>query len=383
MNATDEWPARTLISFGFTARFGSPKLAHVFGEKVQPAFLEQLVELDLAVRGGRRDPYWIGMHPKLATLYMLALADAMAQQRGAHPITDDTLNHLAVGGFTMERLAGALLDDVIEPQHPSDQEVEQLAAGLILQVVVPVDLDHVPARKLLAFRDKYAAERAAFQQQVEALAYSLHGAAVTDTEALRDHVQAQYDKTLRPELADLRRRLRDVKIEAVMGLIDVKTLLPPGLLAVGGFTAAGEIEAHLRDRGAAGSDWLARGQGHLQAPRSRLDRLHARHVRARAARGRRADGAHPGPPHPGGNGMTTTLAATASVAFLVARPRRRTRTASADRCFRWSGGWCARGDSNPHARRHQDLNLACLPFHHSRCGSEDRSVECRPARCGW
>ena len=27
---------------------------------------------------------------------------------------------------------------------------------------------------------------------------------------------------------------------------------------------------------------------------------------------------------------------------------------------------CARGELNPHPRRDQDLNLACLPFHHSR-----------------
>jgi Family of unknown function (DUF6236) len=93
----------------------------------------------------------------------------------------------------------------------------------------------------LAFRDKYASERAAFQQQVEALARSLHGVGVADAEALRDHVQAQYDKTVRPQLADLRRRLRDANIEAVMGLMNVKTLLPPGLLTVGGSVAAGEV----------------------------------------------------------------------------------------------------------------------------------------------
>lgn len=27
--------------------------------------------------------------------------------------------------------------------------------------------------------------------------------------------------------------------------------------------------------------------------------------------------------------------------------------------------WYRRRESNPHTRRHQDLNLACLPFHHS------------------
>jgi hypothetical protein len=241
LHLADSWPDDPATVGWRSAHFGSPKLGHVFGEKIPPAFVEQLIELDLAVRGGRHDPYWIGMHPKLATLYMLALADAMARRRGAHPITDDTLNHLAVGGFNMERLAEALLDDVMEPQPPSDQEVEQLEAGLVLQVAVPADLDHVPVDKLLEFREKYAAERAAFQHQVEALARSLHDAGVTDAEALRGHVQAQYDKMLRPQLADLRRRLRDANIEAVMGLMNVKTLLPPGLLAVGGSAAAGEI----------------------------------------------------------------------------------------------------------------------------------------------
>jgi hypothetical protein len=255
LHLAESWPDDPATVGWRSAHFGSPKLAHVFGEKVQPAFVEQLVELDLAVRGGRRDPYWIGMHPKLATLYMLALADAMARRRGAHPITDDTLSHLAVGGFTMERLAEVLLDDVIQPQPPSNQEMEQLAAGLVLQVAVPVDLDQIPAGRLVAFRDKYAAERAAFQQQIEAVARSLNEADVTDPEALRDHVQAQYDKTLRPQLADLRRRLRDANIESVMGLMNLKTLLPSGMLAYGGSAAGGLAGTALGGTGVALAVW--------------------------------------------------------------------------------------------------------------------------------
>src|SRR3978361_762241 len=30
------------------------------------------------------------------------------------------------------------------------------------------------------------------------------------------------------------------------------------------------------------------------------------------------------------------------------------------------GRWCGRRDLNPHGLRHQNLNLACLPFHHAR-----------------
>ncbi len=169
------------------------------------------------------------MHPKLASLYMLALAEAMALQRGAQPITDDTLSHLAMGGFTMQRLAEALLDDIVEPQPRSDHEIEEQMAGLTLEMVVPASLDSVPASKLFAFRDRYAGERAAFQQHIHAMVSSLDIEGIIDPEALRDHLQAQYEKTIRPQLTDLRRRLRDWRIETVTSLVNLKVTAPAGL----------------------------------------------------------------------------------------------------------------------------------------------------------
>jgi hypothetical protein len=56
------------------------------------------------------DPRWIGMHPRLVKVYMMSLAEAMASSLGAHPLTDESFDHVAVTGLTMDRLAAALFD---------------------------------------------------------------------------------------------------------------------------------------------------------------------------------------------------------------------------------------------------------------------------------
>src|SRR5579859_2162613 len=55
----------------------------------------------------------IGMHPKLAYIYMEALAEQMAASRELHPVTNSVRDHIAVGGYTLERLARVLLYDDI------------------------------------------------------------------------------------------------------------------------------------------------------------------------------------------------------------------------------------------------------------------------------
>ena len=81
-----------------------------------PELIQDLEALGLAEQGGRRDPRWVGMHPKLANLYMVVLAEAMAIPRGAQPVTSDALATSA-SVTSLERLAGALLDDITEPQQ--------------------------------------------------------------------------------------------------------------------------------------------------------------------------------------------------------------------------------------------------------------------------
>jgi hypothetical protein len=100
LHLSGSWPDDPVTMRSRAAHFGDPKLAYVFGPKIDADLIDYLQELGLASREGRRDPRWVGMHPRLASLYMLALAEAMAPRLGAQPITDDTLSHLAMGGYT-------------------------------------------------------------------------------------------------------------------------------------------------------------------------------------------------------------------------------------------------------------------------------------------
>ena len=60
---------------------------------------------------------------------------------------------------------------------------------------------------------------------------SLDVEGIRDPEALRDHLQVQYDLLIQPQLADLEQRLHDARIDTTMALTNVKTLLPAGLAA--------------------------------------------------------------------------------------------------------------------------------------------------------
>jgi hypothetical protein len=53
----------------------------------------------------------MGMHPRLAGVYMSALADHLAEDNTLRPVTDNVLDHLAVGGWEMPYLAQALLEE--------------------------------------------------------------------------------------------------------------------------------------------------------------------------------------------------------------------------------------------------------------------------------
>src|SRR5216683_5075311 len=73
------------------------------------------------------DQRWIGMHPRLARVYMTALAEQIAGERGLRPLTAETLEHVALSSLSIERLAQALLGDVaLVDARPTTTEIESL-----------------------------------------------------------------------------------------------------------------------------------------------------------------------------------------------------------------------------------------------------------------
>lgn len=206
------------------------RLGYVFHEKITDELYRALNGSGLASTDSRGDS-WIGMHPRLAWVYMTALAEQIAANHGLRPLTDETLDHLALSSLAPERLAQALLGDVsLVDTQPTPQEIESTLVSVAFRAVIPTNLAELDPAKILAYRDKYPQERAAFQQ---AAADLLKGSdwleSIGDPATLEERLRDEYDKHWRPRLTELREKMDDCGIDAVLGCFNVKAVLPAGI----------------------------------------------------------------------------------------------------------------------------------------------------------
>lgn len=218
------------------------KLAYVFDQKMDMALLSSLYGHGL-VATRSDDPRWIGMHPTLVKVYMVSLAEAMAPSLGAHPLTDEASDHVAISGLTMECLAAALLD-VPELAVPAaadagtGREVEDAMVSLALRNVAPVDPAHIPAQEIVKLRKTYSEERGLFQAEIARLIGSLdYLKNVKDPHEVEQHLQNEYNKTLAPRLERLRKGLHSANVDTVESAMAVSFTLPAALAAA--FAAVG------------------------------------------------------------------------------------------------------------------------------------------------
>lgn len=236
-----------------------PKLAYVYIEKMSPELTNSFVDSGLALADSHIDSDGhpievgrVGMHPKLAFIYMTALAEGMAAGRGYHPVTDETLNHVAVTGCTLERLAQALLGDIrLSGPAATEQEVEAQMAMIAFESVVPRDIANVPIKKIIALRERHATERAAFQQHLHEIVTKMGELQrIEDRGALQAHLDVVYDKQLKPQLDEYRRRLHSLGIDTVVGAFNVQARLPQLITSVAALAGLAPINPILAAGGA-------------------------------------------------------------------------------------------------------------------------------------
>jgi len=248
-----KWPD---VSATQAAHLGTdPKLAYVYIEKMPSDLIEAFISTELALAD--HDVYdeqghWlemgrVGMHPRLADLYMTALAEEIAKNTGYYPVADETLNHLALSGCTLERLAEALLGNVrLAGQAPSEREIEAVLATISLQSVIPRDIASVPTEDIITIRDRHAVERAAFQEYLQAtlatMAEELQE--INYRRAVQAHLEEVYKKELKPQLEALEKQLRLLNIDTITGAMNVSFDVPKAVLsgaALMGATAVNPI----------------------------------------------------------------------------------------------------------------------------------------------
>jgi Family of unknown function (DUF6236) len=240
----DEWKAplkakysihRVGVRRGGAADYAAPEwadpdLAYVSVGKVDPALRQLLTRESLAAdsdRGG-----WIGMHPRLVAVYMTSLAQVMAGEHGAHPMTDEVIDHVSVAGLDVTHIAQALLDDVRLPVR-TDREVEEAMVAFAIESVLPSRLADMPVDEIIDIRERHGAQRAAFQAGMSELVSSLsHMTGGMSAEDFEWHVRNEHEKHVKVPLDELKQSLKDNHVETAVGLIGTQFAVPAGFGAV-------------------------------------------------------------------------------------------------------------------------------------------------------
>src|SRR5258708_6768767 len=225
-------------------------LAYVYSDaKMAHTLTDALLDAGLAVRRTEIEDHrgvkaQVGMHPRLAFVYMEALAEQMALSRGFRPVTDNVRDHVAIGEYTLARLAQALLErDITQPYllgvAPAADEIERQMASIALQSVLPQNIASVPVEKIIRLRQQHRTELTAFQTHIHEFVTKLDTIQqIDDPRAIKAHLEVAYEREIKPQLDDLKKCMKSLAIETVVGVFNVKAVLPPLL-------ASAETSLHL------------------------------------------------------------------------------------------------------------------------------------------
>ncbi len=219
-------------------------LAYIYSDEKMAHYLtSQLLRMGLAVHVRKESsPYHsfqLGMHPKLAFVYMEALAAHMAARRRLQPVTDNVRDHVLMNACSLERLTQALLEADDGQPHlvgssPTAEEVERLMAAIALQSVLPRDIANIPVKKIIQLRKKHRSELTVFQTYIHEFTTHLDTIEqIDDPRALKAHLEVAYERELKPQLDTLKKCMNSLAIETVTGVLNVQVALPPLLASAG------------------------------------------------------------------------------------------------------------------------------------------------------
>jgi hypothetical protein len=247
VNKRDEWP-RTL--FGNAPPGADERLAYVFGGDEQHVgkmadHLPEILDgqgLILAHKVGGAT--WYGLHPRLASVYMCALAELIADAYALVPVTDNEKVHRNARRSTLNRLEEALTAEPrARPSKPSQEEVEAQYVEIALKSVLnPVNVEELSIDRIIDFRGNHEKELRAFQDHIFGLRTDiLRLCKISDAGELQRRLRKLYKERTLPELEDLQRKLRHFGIRSVTSLLKLRIDKEVVAQTLGGFLVEGLI----------------------------------------------------------------------------------------------------------------------------------------------
>jgi hypothetical protein len=253
-----------------------PRMSYISCGRMAPPVRRALIDSGLAEEAlNRHQQPMLGMHPRLAYVYLAALADQLAQRFLLRPVTESVANYAAWSGCSIQRLADGLLrDPVNNPDRdsdapsdaPSDADRGAPAAGepviplanFILQTVVP-DVRAVPVERVLQLRERHYLGLLQFQRELESFAAENAPLLTIDDPRERERqLLLAYRNTFGARLDEFQRKLREFGFDSLVGTVGIKVSAPAlagwvtGAVGSGGAGAVTGATAGVVASGAAG-----------------------------------------------------------------------------------------------------------------------------------
>lgn len=171
---------------------------YIHVEKIDPELKQYFFEIGIAIPGQYNWEDWIKIDSEIGLLYMIYFAKSISINKSLPIVTDIEQSYSASVHF----------ESVINFDY--NNQFEYKLGNLLIETVVPKNINDVPLEKILDIRKKYDDERTAFFNEISNLSNSI--SELTNSSALEDALN-QHSKILLKETKNLERLFKVNKIE--------------------------------------------------------------------------------------------------------------------------------------------------------------------------
>jgi len=218
-----------LANLGQSLEIGDPRLGWVHTHKGIWRIINPLIDHGLAAQ----DFDWVGMHPRLASLYLCALADRLAHRNKLAAVTDQPQVHGALNGWNVDTLARLILgDDAAAEGAMAPDDIAYSFTVLAIETVLPQGLDHIPFHKVLQLRERLAGRMYEYRRFLETQTGPFAEiASITDENVRNERLKILVESEIEPRVTDLEQSLRAAGFQPVKAILSMKTMAPPAVVA--------------------------------------------------------------------------------------------------------------------------------------------------------
>lgn len=179
---------------------------YIHVEKIDPRLIEYLFDIGIAVPGQHEWENWVKIDNEIGLLYMTYFAKSISKNKSLPIVTD----------IEQSFSASLYFESAINSDY--NYQFEYKLGNLLIEAVVPKNINDVPLEKILDIRRKYNDERTAFFNEISNLSNSITG--LDNGSSLKDALN-QHSNIILKETKNLEHLYNTHKIETASKFLSI------------------------------------------------------------------------------------------------------------------------------------------------------------------